>query len=304
MNAVDLALDLPEPVVGLALAQPVLAISSLQCEHHPITSDCRYQVAWSINPHMAVGAVDFMQATSEHAGLGAALEAAGAKLLRLPFIHGAYDSVFTKDQALLLSRPGRLQALLARFRHSERRRERIERARYYEGRGFDVVDRDRGPAWEGGDIVMLPSRRGLFLGHGFRSHYAAISWLERHAGIPVWPLELRDPRLYHLDMALTILPNGTALVCATALAPHSLRVLEQVRGIEQLIFVPDTSALGFALNLVALGDVVILGAHDHRIEALLRVLGYRSVFVPLRQFHLAGGSAACLVAAVHRAPPE
>lgn len=311
MNALDLwsrarveASRVPDAATAAALAQPALAISALQCADHPTMTECRYQVAWSINPHMSIGSVDFTQAAAEHATFVSVLEAVGARLLRLPFVHGAYDSVFTKDPALLLTRRGRMRALLARFRHSERRCERVERARYYERQGYEIVSDDHGPHWEGGDIVMLPSGHGLFLGHGFRSEYGAIGWVERQAGVPVFPLELRDPRLYHLDMVLAILPDGTALVCPSALTPHSLGSLAQVRGVRRIIAVSQDSALGFALNLVAIGDTVVLGSHDRHIETLLRGLGYRCVVVPLRQFHLAGGSAACLVAAVHHDPHE
>jgi N-dimethylarginine dimethylaminohydrolase len=251
---------------------------------------------------MAIGAVDFTRAAVQHAAFVTALEAAGATLHRLPFIHGAYDSVFVKDPALLLERRGRRHALLAHFRHPERQCERSERARSLAHHGYEIVGDDDGPAWEGGDVVMLPSGEGLFLGHGFRSERAAAAWLERHAGIPVWPLELSDPHLYHLDMALAILPDHTALVCPWALTTPSLRTLEQVHGADRLIPVSRELALEFGLNLVAVGDTILVGTNDRRIGALVTSLGYRTVAVPLGQFHLAGGSAACLVATVHPDP--
>lgn len=307
MKALDVWTDarlratlVPEAAAVVALARPTFAISALQCDDHPHARECRYQVAWSINPHMDIGAVDFERAAAEHAAFASALAATGAQLLELPFVHGAYDSVFVKDPALLLVRRGRNKALLARFRHAERRQERTARARFYEEQGYEVTADDRGPTWEGGDVVMLPSGDGLFLGHGFRSQFAAASWLERHVGVPVWPLELSDPRLYHLDMVLAILPDGTGLVCAEGLTARSLGVLEQVRGVRRLIRVSPDSALRFALNLVAVGDTIVLGSHDPPVEAIVKALGYRCVVVPLRQFHLAGGSAACLVANVHR----
>lgn len=297
------AATMPAAAAAL-LARPAFAVSALQCTDHHLDAQCRYQVAWSINPHMSVGSVDFAQAAAEHASFISALGASGASLLQLPFIHGAYDSVFVKDPALLLASRGKYRALLARFRHIERRQERSARARYYARQGYEIVSNDHGPHWEGGDVVMLPAREGLLLGHGFRSDYSAAAWLERHAGVPVCPLELSDPRLYHLDMVLAILPDGTALVCASALTPKSVRMLEQVRGLRRLIAVSRESALRFALNIVVIGDTIVLGSHDPHIEVLVMSLGYRCVVVPLRQFHLAGGSAACLVATVHRDPFE
>lgn len=300
---------MPDTAAVPVLATPTFAISALRCADHPCAAHaaddaCRYQVAWSINPHMTTGAVDFTRAAAEHAAFVRALEAAGATVMRLPFVHGAYDSVFVKDPALLLARRDRRHALLARFRHLERRRERAARARAYAGEGYEIISDDRCPVWEGGDVVMLPSGDGMFLGHGLRSDRAASAWLEHHAGLPVWPLELTDPYLYHLDMALTILPDGTALVCSWAVTPASLRLLERVRGIHRVIRVSRDLALDFGLNLVVIGDTVVLGGGDRRIQVLLRSLGYRCVTTPLGQFHHAGGSAACLVATVHRDPDE
>jgi N-dimethylarginine dimethylaminohydrolase len=294
----------PSPPAAVVATQPAFAVGALQCANHDPAERCRYQVAWSINPHMTIGSVDFAQAAHEHSQLLSTLGASGARLFQLPFVHGAYDSVFVKDPALLLASRRRRRALLARFRNVERRQERNARARYYAQQGYELVSDEHSPQWEGGDIVMLPSSHGLFLGHGFRSEYAAAPWLERHAGVPVWPLELRDPHLYHLDMVLAILPDGTALVCVSALTPRSVRVLEQVSGLRRLVAVSRESALRFALNLIVINNTIVLGAHDPHIEVLVRSLGYRCVVVPLRQFHLAGGSAACLVASVHRDPSD
>jgi N-dimethylarginine dimethylaminohydrolase len=283
-------------------ARPAFAVSALQCTEHPVEAACQYQVAWSINPHMAIGSVDFALAAMQHAVFVAALVAAGGDIVPVPFIHGAYDSVFIKDPALLLQRRGTKQALLAQLRHPERQRERLQRRRYYAQLGYETIGEDLGPSWEGGDVVMLPSGTGMLLGHGFRTQREASTWLERHAGIPVWPLELRDPRFYHLDTGLTVLPDGTALVCPTALSPASLRTLEDVPGIRRVILVKREDALAFGLNIVAVGDTLVLGAHAPSVEALIRELGFRCLVVPLGQFHLAGGSAACLVAAIHRDP--
>src|SRR5690606_16622672 len=184
----------------------------------------------SINPHMIIGAVDFAIASQQHAALMALLVGSGVAVQHLPFVHGAYDSVFVKDPALLLTRGGHKRALLARLHHPERHHESAERARVLAHQGWEVVTNCESD-WEGGDVVMLPSCEGMFLGYGLRSRREAASWLEHHADIEVMPLELCDPHLYHLDTALAVLPDGTALVCPDALTRQGLRVLERARGI-------------------------------------------------------------------------
>ena len=277
-------------------------MSALACTDHDVEEDCRYQVAWSINPHMSIGSVDFRSAADQHAAYADALRAAGAQVIELPFVHGAFDCVFSKDSALLLERRGVKRALLARLRYAERQREETARADFFERYGFEVVRETDGPSWEGGDVVMSSSGHGMFLGYGPRSRREAALWLERNTGMPVVPLELHDSRLYHLDMALSVLPDGTALVCESALTDDSMRVLERAEGVRQVITVGRDDALAFGLNLVTIGDTVLCGARTPRIAAIIEARGYRIEVVPLDQFHLAGGSAACLVARLHRDP--
>ena len=277
---------------------PLFITSAVSCTDHRLEANCRYQVAWSINPHMEIGSVDFVAAVTEHAAYIQALERAGAAIIMLPFVHGAYDSVFAKDSALLVERRGVRRALLARLRYPERQREQAARADYYERHGFEVVCESNGPSWEGGDTVMLP--HGLLFGHGPRSGLDAARWLERHLELPVTPLELCDSHLYHLDMALTTLPDGTALVCESALTPAAMHALERTPGIRQIATVRREDALAFGLNLVPIGTTVLAGARVPAVERIVTARGYRYEVAPLDQFHRAGGSAACLVARLHR----
>lgn len=277
----------------------MFAVSELCCpKEHARSSECAYQVAWSINPHMRVGQVSWRRAAAQHRALKAALTEAGARLLPLPFVHGAFDSVFAKDSALLAHHRGQGMALLAAMRHPERRGELVARARALEARGFEVMESP--PVYlEGGDVQVL--RGAVLMGHGLRTSRRAAGVLEAFFELPVTPLELRDPHLYHLDTALTVLEDGTALVCREAFTEESLAALERTRGVREVVAVPREEALGFGLNLVQVGRTVVVGGSAPTVEAALRERGYAPVVVPLEQFHLAGGSAACLVARVHPA---
>ncbi|NVB79601.1 MAG: hypothetical protein HOV81_14490 [Kofleriaceae bacterium] len=283
----------------MTVPNTTLVVSDIACRDHDVEQACRYQVAWAINPHMEIGAVDFCSAVAQHTRYVDVLRSVGAKVTRLPFLHGAYDSVFIKDPALLLERRGVKCALIAQPAHPERRVERDARRDFYARNGFEVIADDRTPTWEGGDIIMAPHRAGIFLGHGQRSDAGAARWLEQQTDLPVWPLELCDPYLYHLDTALAILPDGCALVCESALTRESMKRLERADCITNVVVVDREDALAFGLNLVAIGKKVVCGVEVPRIASVLRARGYEVEVVALDQFHLAGGSAACLVAAVH-----
>lgn len=283
-------------------AGPTFVVSKLECERqeaHPRDTDCLFRVGWVINPHMRVGPVDMLAAHEEHRVLREQLCRGGAGLIELPFVHGAFDSVFAKDNALLVERGGRRRALLASYLHGERGQEQRMRAVALEAQGFEL----QGPPpvhFEGGDMVMLPGGQGLLLGHGQRSDARAVKVLERFLELPVTPVELTDPALYHLDVALTVLEDGTALVYPEAFTPASFLQLARTPGIRRLVPVPRDEALRFSLNLVECGRSVLIPCHAPVTEEGIRSAGKSPVHISLEQFHLGGGSAACLVAAVHR----
>ena len=213
--------------------------------------------------------------------------------------------MFSKDNAVLVERDhGAVDALLARPRHAERRMEQRARAHALSGLGVHVSAASEAPL-EGGDIVMLPGAAGAFLGHGFRSERGAVADLERFLDREVTPVELRDPRLYHLDMALSMLDDGTALVCDEALSEAGRRAVERSDSVTSVIDVPLHEALRFGVNLVQVGRTVVWGADAPATTRALEARGYRVRRVDLDQFHHAGGSAACLVSRIHaQAPAE
>ena len=288
-------------------SEAFVVVSALECEgsctEGPEDASCRYQVAWSINPHMRPGEVQFTRAAAQHRALKAALGRAGATVVELPFVHGAFDCVFAKDPAFLVERHGRRRALLASQRHSERRVEQLARAHYFESLGYDVIEAPEA-CFEGGDVVVVPPGDRILLGHGPRTDRRAATWLERHAFARVIPLELKDPHFFHLDVALSVLPDGTALVCEEAFTPEALRTLRTVGGVGDIVPVAREDAMRFGLNLFIVGDTVLCGADVPGVQRILRARGFQPVVVPLDEFHLAGGSAACLATHVHGDPRE
>ena len=282
---------------------PHFYVSAPVCaEGHGATrsAGCSFRVAWAINPHMRVGAADPERAVRQHGAFVGALRARGARVDVLPFVHGAYDSVFAKDSAVVIERAGVDEALLASPLHPERRAEQRDRRRGLEAAGVRVTS-SLPTTLEGGDVVIHSDRDGqphAYLGFGFRSERRSAAALERFLGIPVTPLELRSAVFYHLDTALAGLGPVT-FVCEEALTAAARSDLERVAGRDRLIPVSSAEARLFALNFVAVGDAVILAKGPRSFERRLGDLGYRACALPLTEFQLAGGSAACLVARAH-----
>ncbi|MBC7690940.1 MAG: amidinotransferase [Methylotenera sp.] len=283
-------------------------MSDVSCSlPHAHSEQCHFQIAWTINPHMVPGSSDLEIAFTQHLNFKQLLRDAGAEVVELPFVCSAYDSVFTKDNALLLSsagpassvKPGASQlAVLANPLHGVRRAEQAGRKKALLSRGFSVVELPPQFKLEGGDLVVCAGH-GIFMGHGFRSTLESAHALEVRIGVSVLPLKLVDPFLYHLDTALSVLKDGTAIACKRAFAPKSWELLVRSPWISKVIEVSEREALSFGCNLVQVGKTVILGSFLPGLMRSLKLQGYTPRYAPLSEFQRAGGSAACLVAEVH-----
>ncbi len=277
----------------------VLSRPACSCSHgsEQDASRCEYRVAWAINPHMRIGAADSKKACAQHTGFVRALKLYGARVLRVPFMHAAYDSVFMKDSVILVDHGSGARALPTTFYHRERRLESGTRARQLARAGF-IVARPLTTSLEGGDVQVIAQRRLALLGHGVRSDRASASGLAQFLDCEVVTLELRDPALFHLDTALTVLSDDTLVYCREAFTPAAVRDLEALC-FRRTRDVPLPEAKRFSINVVEVGDVVVTGTESAEMTALWRSLGRQTVTAPLDQFQLAGGSAACLVAKLH-----
>lgn len=261
-------------------------------DDHDESLACAYRIAWSLNPHTVIGSSDPQRAEAQHARLLRTVRDAGATVTSVPFVHGAYDSVFAKDNAVYVERGGMLRATMAEPRYRERRAEQQARAAHLARLGIHVST--PAAAFEGGDVIVGAER--AFLGYGFRSSRAAVPLLEAQLGREVLPLELVDPLLYHLDTALAVLRDGTMLVCEDGFTPEAVATLRAVA--TRWIAVPHEDAITLSLNFVEIGDTIVTGTDSALVRGHLERLGKRVVVTPLDEFQRAGGSAACLLAPV------
>jgi N-dimethylarginine dimethylaminohydrolase len=251
---------------------------------------------------MRVGAADPELACHEHVRFVRALRACGAEVLQLPFLHGAFDSVFVKDAALVVEdgvgvRPRVLPATAATV---QRAGEAAARVRQLAHAGAAIAQPLDTPL-EGGDIALAPHRRLALMGHGVRTSAASARGLAAFlgGGYEVVPLRLVCGDLFHLDTALTVLADDTLVVCKAAFDRASLAALERL-DFARVVAIPFAEARTFAVNVIELADgTIVTGTSSPLIDRVWRgELGRDVIVVPLEQFQLAGGSAACLAAKV------
>ncbi len=295
--------------------KPTFVISAPKCVHenfHALAvgddtvtfndQTCAFQVAWQINPHMRLGEVLVSEAISQHEIFSEALIYAGAEILQLPFVHNSFDSVFVKDNALLVWRQGRPQALLAKLKHHQRQDEQIPRRDELRRLGFGV--QDTCPfIFEGGDVVVYDNENLAFMGFGFRTDERAAFYIGQFLNSEIITLELIDPHFYHLDTALTVLNNGFVLAYKGAFTEEAWQKLLSCEKIKNLICVSWDEAIQFGLNLVEVEQTVIMGSKLPRIKKILEAFGKTVIVTTLNQYSLAGGNAACLTTKIHEVGP-
>ena len=154
--------------------------------------------------------------------------------------------------------------------------------------------------FEGGDMVILPGGESALMGYGVRSEREAANELSDFLDIPVAPIELINPDLFHLDLVLAVLSDGTLFVCKDAMSAESWKMLSRHQSFKNMVIVSLEEAFDFALNWIEINDTVIMGRRVPRIIEQLERLGRKVKITRLEQFHRFNGGAACLVNKVHQ----
>lgn len=267
-----------------------------------------FAVTYAINPWMdpAGWAADNRSLTAsarlEWERLYHALLGLGATVELLPPVPDLPDLVFTANAAVVMDR----KALLARFRHAERRREQphFERGfRELKARGYidGIAALPEGIVLEGAGDCVWDATRGLFwMGHGPRSTLAARPVVEETFGVETLALELADPRFYHMDTALSALGKGEVMYFPGAFTAAGLAEIRTRVAPKQRIELDEEDAVRLAANAVSIGDAIVLSECSSALRRRLEARGYRVVATPLASFLRSGGSAFCLTLRLDR----
>jgi N-dimethylarginine dimethylaminohydrolase len=263
--------------------------------------DC-FEVSYRINPWMeperwhpsARQLADearhgWQQLKSTYEQLGAAIEVQ-APAAGLP------DMVFTANAAMVLDR----KVLLARFACAERRGEEAHDRAFFDALHArsvldEIVEPPAGMLFEGaGDAQWDARRELLWVGHGQRTSGGMHRVISEIYSVAAEPLHLVDPRFYHLDTCLCLLPGGEALFYPPAFSADSCARLRGRIGPDLLIEASHEDAHHLAVNAVGLGRDVVMCHASARLRAVLSERGYRTHVVPLEPFNRSGGGTYCL----------
>ncbi len=248
--------------------------------------------AWAENPvgHLAAARRSFQSFAS-------ALTAAGAGLEIMAGFAGLPDMVFPANAAVVLDR----LALLARFRHPERRGEEQHFQEHFrvlmERELLDEVAHLPPNCFQegAGDCIWDAARGRFWAGYGQRSTRQAAAEVSAFFGRETTALELVSPRFYHLDVCFCPLSGGEIFYYPPAFSPASLAAIREVVAPEDLIEATDEDAARFNVNAINIDDRLVMANASPDLVARLAERGYRVSEVDLMPFIMSGGGAYCMV---------
>jgi N-dimethylarginine dimethylaminohydrolase len=244
-----------------------------------------------------VGKVDRDAARREWEELRRTFERLGKKVHIIDAATDLEDMVFAANQVLVgIDSKGKPFALLSLMRHESRKKEVDHYRRWFEERGYRVLELDsKDLLFEGnGDAIWHPGKQLIWGGYGHRTSLEAYQEISVKLGVPVIALELHTEEFYHLDTCFCVLNEKSVLVYSEALTPEGHRIIRHL--FPNVIEASKQEALKFfACNGLTLDQshvVIQRGATDTTNK--LRSAGFEIIEVETGEFIKSGGSVFCL----------
>ncbi len=256
-----------------------------------------FGVLYEINPWMSSEvSVDPDRALAQWEGLVATLEAAGAEVVVMEPAADVPDLVFTANAGVVNGG----QFVPSHFRHPERRPETPINAAWFGERGWRVdhlpTELDHEGAGDALPFTPEDGRTVLLSGYSFRSDAGAATELSRLLACPVRPIQLVDPRLYHVDLTFCPLDARRAIVAPLGWDAYGRKVVEAL--VPEPLVLTDDEALSFSANSVVVGTNIVMPVAPPRVGRQLEAWGFSVVGCPIDEFLKAGGGCRCLTLAL------
>ena len=226
----------------------------------------------------------------------ATLEAAGAEVVVMEPEADVPDLVFTANAGVVNGG----QFVPSHFRHPERRPETPINAAWFAKRGWRVDHLPPELDHEGaGDALPFTPEDGrtvLLSGYSFRSDAGAATELSTLLRCPVRPIQLVDPRLYHVDLTFCPLDSRRAIVAPLGWDAYGRKVVEAL--VPEPLVLSDDETLSFCANSVVVGTTIVMPAVPPRVGRQLESWGFTVVGCKIDEFLKAGGGCRCLTLAL------
>ncbi len=115
-------------------------------------------------------------------------------------------------------------------------------------------------------------------------------------GVEVLPIELVEPRFYHLDLTFCPLDDRRALVVPDAWDRYGREVVARL--VPEPVVLEREEAAAFCANSVLVGTTLVMASCTTRLGRQLESYGIDVVVVDVGEFLKAGGAVRCLTLAL------
>ena len=242
---------------------------------------------YAINPWMQPGTINKEKALQEWETLVKVYTDQGIEVEIIEQQKGSPDMVFATDQGIVQDK----KVLLSRFWTDERKNESTHYNKWFREHGYHIMQLPPEVYFEGnGDSYLWNDK--LFIGTGYRANDKTCEAVSKLLDYEVIPLEIIDPKFYHLDVGFFPLNNETAFYYPLAFSEKSRGVLKKL--VPHLIEFTDEEASGFCANSVVTDHQVIHQSNNPTFTEKLEKLGYTSIEVDVSEFKKSGGGIHCL----------
>jgi N-dimethylarginine dimethylaminohydrolase len=277
------------------------AVRHAKLRHYLMCPPTYFDVTYSINPWMDPSRrVDRALAVRQWSGLVDAYRSTGHRVDLLEPLANLPDMVYAANGATMVDG----HTLPARFANPERAAEAAAHSAWHQRNSTLYGGGYLQPATAineaEGDFAVLSER--ILAGYGLRTTLPAHHELATLTGREVLSLELVDPRLFHLDLALTVLDDQCDHIAyyPGAFSQQSRRLLGQL--FPDALIATELDAYAFGLNAVSDGLHVFIPAGARRLRELLAAAGYWPISVDLSELIKGGGSVKCCTQEIRPAP--
>ena len=277
------------------------AVRHAKLRHYLMCPPTYFDVTYSINPWMDPSRrVDRALAVRQWSGLVDAYRSTGHRVDLLEPLPNLPDMVYAANGATMVDG----HTMPARFANPERAGEAAAHSAWHQRNstlyGGGYLQQATAINEAEGDFAVLSGR--ILAGYGFRTMLPAHHELATLTSREVLSLELVDPRLFHLDLALTVLDDQCDHIAyyPGAFSQQSRRLLGQL--FPDALIATELDAYAFGLNAVSDGLHVFIPAGARRLRELLAAAGYWPISVDLSELIKGGGSVKCCTQEIRPAP--
>ena len=258
-----------------------------------------FDVVYEINPHMKgnIGNVNKALAMEQWHHLYNIYQQLGYDIHVIEGVPEFPDMVFCANQSFpFLDQNNQYSVILSKMASPFRVGEVKHIAQWYEQQGYHLIHQTDPPVeFEGmGDAIWHPHKNILYIGYGFRTNKKALIRAANCISCDVIGLELIKPHFYHLDTALSVINEHTALYVEEAFSEEGKKILSTM--FSKLISVPlEEAQIGFVTNgHCPDGSNFIVQKGNSITKKQLEDIGIRVWELDTSEFLKSGGSVFCM----------